>query len=425
MGEKTYLQCHQEITAEALYEGLLGYGLFTDKLPPLFSSVGFYNYCRAKQHQFQSKECQYIFYENTRNTNVPRSLGIPNPMAYERLCRRLADSWSDITSHFDSMTSGWSHKISRVHMRQLKGKKEIFEMNYKNWREDDSPIPDMLIGKRYLVEADISTCFPSIYTHAIPWALVRKDVAKQKRQNNLWFNEIDQCCRNMRCGETQGLLIGPHASNLISEIILTSVDKILYSNWDYIRNIDDYSCYVTSYEDGQQFLSNLNGALRAYGLLLNHKKTKISPLPTAAVESWVRKIGTPLLNEAVKRVDYKGIRSYLDTAIELASLNDNAAVLKYAIKVLCRFQLTDNAQQYYIKTILHYSFIYPYLISLLDKYVFQKHVVDKNEIENFALLAYDEALKSRNYEMASYSLYFALKYGFAIPSYCDDIIIGK
>ena len=45
-------------------------------------------------------------------------------------------------------------------------------MNYSNWKTDGTPEPDLLIGKKYIVKADISTCFPSIYTHSIPWALV-------------------------------------------------------------------------------------------------------------------------------------------------------------------------------------------------------------------------------------------------------------
>ncbi len=54
-------------------------------------------------------------------------------------------------------------------------------MNYSNWKTDGTPEPDLLIGKRYLVKADISTCFPSIYTHSIPWALIGKDDAKARR----------------------------------------------------------------------------------------------------------------------------------------------------------------------------------------------------------------------------------------------------
>ena len=106
-------------------------------------------------------------------------------------------------------------------------------MNYKNWRVDGNPESDLLIHDKgishFLVKADIATCFPSIYTHAIPWAAVGKEKAKNSIRTDTWYNRIDERCREMCNGETHGLLIGPHTSNLIAEIILTVVDKKLYA----------------------------------------------------------------------------------------------------------------------------------------------------------------------------------------------------
>lgn len=42
---KSYIDCLREISSNELYEGLLGYGLFADKLPPVFTSKKFYAYC--------------------------------------------------------------------------------------------------------------------------------------------------------------------------------------------------------------------------------------------------------------------------------------------------------------------------------------------------------------------------------------------
>lgn len=35
-----------EISRDELFEGLLGYGLFAEKLPPIFTSKSFYDYCK-------------------------------------------------------------------------------------------------------------------------------------------------------------------------------------------------------------------------------------------------------------------------------------------------------------------------------------------------------------------------------------------
>src|SRR5699024_2116471 len=151
---------------------------------------------------------------------------------------------------------------------------------------DGAPEPNLLIGSKYLVNADISTFFPSIYTHSLAWALVGKEVAKRNKNNkNEWYNKLDFYVRNTTNGETHGIIIGPHSSNVLSEIILTSIDFELQKNgWKYIRNIDDYTCYVRSYEDAQRFLIELSEQLRKYNLVLNHKKTKVAPLPIASTE---------------------------------------------------------------------------------------------------------------------------------------------
>ena len=212
-------------------------------------------------------------------------------------------------------------------------------MSYSNWEEDGTPESDILIGNTYLVKADISTRFPSIFTHLVPWAWVGKTIAKANSGNkfkNEWHNKIDRYTQNCKNGETHGLLIGPHASNLLSEIILVNIDKQMYEKgWRYVRNIDDFTCYVRSYEDGQRFLIELGQALREYDFSLNFKKTEILKLPVASVEQWVRKINSISLMQRNGQMDFIGVRAYLDSSIELMQANkDNSAILNYAIKVL-------------------------------------------------------------------------------------------
>lgn len=335
---KKYSDYMDEISADDLYKGLLAHGLFTDKLPPIFTSEQFYQYSLSVKQAFSTGEHGFVYFESMRDINIPRPLGIPNPMAYQRLCACLRDNWDKITQHFRNQTACNSHKISRIHLRKQANTDALFKMNYQNWKTDVSPVPDILIGKRYVVRADISTCFPSMYSHALCWALVGKDYAKDKqnRKGTLWFNELDHCCMDVKSGETHGFLIGPHASNLLSEIILTVVDQRLSSSgWEYIRNIDDYTCYVNSYEEAQNFLTELAGQLRYFDLPLNHKKTKIEELPVAATKHWVHRLTAFDFFSPYGKVDYKKAQAYLDMAIGLMEENNkNAAILNFAIKVL-------------------------------------------------------------------------------------------
>ena len=81
---KSYADIMNDISPDEL---LLAYGLFTEKLPPILSSEAFYNYCTTLNTPFADGWRQYIYHESMRNINVPRPLGIPNPMAYQKLCR--------------------------------------------------------------------------------------------------------------------------------------------------------------------------------------------------------------------------------------------------------------------------------------------------------------------------------------------------
>jgi len=413
----TYTEYMNNLTQQELYKGLVACGLFCDKLPPVFTSEEFFAYCSMNKIVFSDEPKQYISFSNMRHTNVPRQFGIPNPFAYQRLCRCLADNWGRIQTHFAQNTKNQTHKVSRVHVRKLSGTESIFEMNYNNWRIDGSPEPDLLIGKRYLAKADIATCFPSIYSHALAWALVGKDIAKRTwRQKKKWYNRIDHFTQQIKDGETHGLLIGPHASNVLSEIILICIDnELVRQNWKYTRHIDDYSCYVTNYVEGQKFLTELNKHLRNFGLLLNPKKTDIFELPQASAEQWVRQLNSSANFPSPLQMNYLHVRSYIDSAIDLMQSNkNNAAILNYAIKVLRHKNLTDNAKQCCIKAFLHLAFIYPYLVPLLENNIFTPFAVKENDIEFFAKMLFIESLTQQNYESVYYTIYYAIRWDFKL-----------
>ena len=324
-----------------------------------------------------------------RNINIPRAFGIPTPMKYQRLCRTLCTYWNKIQAHFHTQTDHQDYRVSRIHLRKLYGKKEVFEMNYKNWRIDGNPETDLLLkddkANKFIVRADISSCFPSIYSHSIPWALVGKDVAKANRNDDSqWYNIIDSACYTLKNGETHGLLIGPFASNLLSEIILTKVDKKLYDKgYRYFRNIDDFECYVDSNETASRFLCDLEEALSEYDLSLNHKKTAIIPLPIAISEKWIHRLNS-FLAITKEQVDYKETNAYLDLALSLANEIDDSAVLKYAIKTLAGCNMTASAKKLAAQRIIHMSVVYPYLVQMMEEYVFAPFSVDKSFIKEYS-----------------------------------------
>lgn len=420
----------REITAEELYDRLVSYGMFSEKLPHIFTGDLFLNYCKnIRKETFSDKWRGYINYESMRNTNIPRNIGIPTPMGHELLCKILMKHWTKLIEYFGTKTKEQLRIISRIHIRKMRDTKALFFMNYKNWIDDGTPEPDIYLGKRYMIHADISKCYPSIYTHAIPWALIGKDIAKRnigKKEQKKWYNEIDHFAQISKNGETHGLLIGPHTSNVLSEIILCAIDEDLSKKYDsYIRNIDDYLCYVDTKEEADNFIIDLNRELRKYNLSLNHKKTEIYELPICVVQTWIHKIQNHMttFQKFKDYIDYREIQSFIDFIIKLISENsDNSSIVLYAIKALQDFKLTKNAQEYLVKSVVSLSLLYPYLVPILGKYIFEKYEVDNNQIQKYANMIYERYIHKNNYEACSFALLYAIDSNSKIDSIDIKII---
>jgi hypothetical protein len=421
---RKYIDYKNEISDSELYSGLVGYGLFAEKIPNFLTSVDFLAFTKTLTFPVNAKPKDYIRYSSMRNINIPRPIAIPEPFAYSNQAHCLADNWTKLQNHFKDKTINDSFKISRIHLRKFENRPELFEMNYKNFSKDGDPEQHIVIKSKYVALADISNCFPSVYSHSISWALVGKSLAKSKSKptdKNEWFNLIDFYTRNLKHGETNGVLVGPHSSNLISEIILVTVDyELTQQGFKFIRNIDDYTCYVDSYEEADRFFLVLSEELKKYELVLNSKKSKIIPLPLASVKNWVTKLNhfnftntyTVDFKEAIRVKELKG---FIDFAIELMLDEDSdASILNYAIKILSTKHLDKNAKDYYIKQIHHLVLLYPYLINLLEPKVFEPHKIDKNIIKFIAQDIYELGLKRKVYEACSFAIYWALKYDFDI-----------
>lgn len=431
---KTYYDHMASFTDSQLYNGLLGHGMFNSNLPPFLQSVSFLQWSNNQNSSlFIKRESQAIHYESIRNINIPRNMSIPNPIAYRNLCKCLKDNWEDLVNHFQKHTDNPEWKVSRIHIRKISkyekifnftgydinkrdfykvNKKNLFEMGFSDHEEDGNPIVDLKIGAKYEVHADISNFFGSIYTHSITWAIAGKSQAKNIR-NGAWFNDLDTFIMNTNNGETHGILIGSHAFNLISEIILVVVDKnLIDKNYKFVRHIDDYICFTESSDKADKFLIDLSIELRKFGLILNSKKIDIRELPQATTDNWVLEIHKfPNINS--KYFNYKDVENYLNFLINLLkSNNNNAAILKYGLKIIEKKRLSKNATEYLIKSVHHLVLIYPYLVSLLELNIFDKYKMEKNSIKIISQAIINQGIERYSYELISFAIYFSLKYDF-------------
>lgn len=420
---KSYYEYINEIDEQRLYDGLLLEGMFSERIVPIFSMKEFYSFINKFPNilSSQKKSSDYVRYKANRNNQLPRILGIPNPFFYEKLCSEFKCCWNEIKTYFKIKTNMNHFKVSQVHLRKMKATNKLVNLNYHNFLTDDTLFDDLRIGKKYLVKADISNCYPSIYTHAIPWALIGKDNAKNQKNNSLWFNSIDYCCRNMKMQETHGILIGPHTSNLISEIILCAIDEKISQQYKYIRYIDDYTCYCSSEEEAEKFLEDLQKELATYDLLLNNRKTKIIKLPSFENDVWVdelKKFNFEVYDGAIK---YNSLKIFFNLIDKLTAESNNISVIYYGWKIINNYKLTKNAKNLYLKMARYYIYHYPYLYPFFEKEIIKKLQLDAQEIKLIILENIQKLIAINNFEGVSYCLYYVYKYNIDIKGIFPDL----
>jgi hypothetical protein len=280
----------------------------------------------------------------------------------------------------------------------------------------------------FVVNADISACFPSIYTHSIAWALHSRNDGKTNHSLlSLYGNLLDKCTRITRDGQTNGLLIGPHASNIISEIILTRIDDdLLQKGYKKLkRHIDDYEFNADSYDEAEQFLHDLGLLLRDYELTVNERKTCIHSLPRPSSELWVNELHRFNFPKG-EDIKFSTIRSFLDLSLALATTAGTSAPLNYAIKMVPE-RLNKRAKRLYVQEAINLTLFFPYLAPLLNKHVFDKYMYDGIDIRiaEFSNKLIRLGIKRLYPDAIAHGLYYALKYGIPLemdPEEFDEML---
>lgn len=416
----------EKLSDAAVLTGLLNFGLFANKVPPCFTSEGLAAIAsltmsgilletdeKKLKDDIDTRAHDYIRYEALRDINIPRHLGIPHPEAYAVQSLAISRHWKEVSTHCNQPKPA----ISRIHVRPT-GSGSIFEMNYKGeerYQLEEDEIRWMT-GTQYVVHADVASCFPSIYTHSIPWALHGKATSKKlKSITALAGNLLDKCTQITRDQQTNGLLIGPHSSNIISEIILTKIDAELQAKgFERIsRHIDDYTFYAEDFSQAESFVKELGLCLRGFEMSLNDKKTRISPLPRPSAENWIQRLNRFTFPKD-EEVWFSTVRSFLDLALECSQNAGKSTPLNYAIKVLSNpaHELNPRARRLYILEATNLALVYPYLAPQLDKHVFDRYGNDDlaKQVLEFSSSLAKMGLRKLYPDAIAHALYYALKH---------------
>ena len=219
----------------------------------------------------------------------------------------------------------------------------------------------------------MAACYASMYTHAIPWAIHTKEVAKNDRSLSLLGNRLDTASRKIQSGQTIGIPIGPDTSIVTAEAILTSVDNILASKLESLnqafRFVDDYEFVCETLPEAEKIQNALQDALGEFELQLNPRKTRILELPHVLDTPWVNDLASFRL-DSPEEVGFKSrLIRYFSCAFELAKDNPGEPVLKYAVR-----RIADVNSKSFVK--------------LTQQLLFQSAVIDPGTLQTALYVAF-------------------------------------
>ncbi len=270
---------------------LLNNGYYPEQyvLPPSFCVTGF----RLKGKPY-AKDLKDLARRNLVNISYPKSLltsrvfGIQHPFNYHDIVYWIINDWDSIIDHLfhlDLKIFSYSFPIP-VNARKtgslspLRSGRMIYE-----WVEMAEK--DMVAeAHKYnlIIRADITNFYNSVYTHSIAWAIHGREEALADKECLLTGNKIDRLIQYANDGRTNGIPVGSALSDLIAEIILSSIDRKVskkLKDIDFIgsRFKDDYRILCNSKSDEKIILKELSDELVSFNLLINEHKTKVLTLP--------------------------------------------------------------------------------------------------------------------------------------------------
>ena len=172
-------------------------------------------------------------------------------------------------------------------------------------------------------------------------------------------------------------------------------------------------------QQAEEFIRDLNMALREFELYLNEKKTQIVDLPQPASASWVNELNRFIFPDG--EIRFTTVRSFLDLALELTQRHGTSAVLNYAIKMIPK-RLNDRAKRLFTIEATNLCLAYPYLAPIMEESVFVGHRNSETE-ERITALGNELiriGIEKVHPDSIAHALYLAIKYNFEISSLSED-----
>lgn len=313
----------------SLARSLIGRGYLPKEIPPAFSTANYsanLDKLPGDLGTIGPKSSRCAYHSIPRLQHLRRFLGIPNPLHQLKLAILIERYWPQLERHMNK---------SPLSLTRLQESTDPLQALSRVGDFDDLDTARVLrsSASRFLLRADLSRFYHTLYTHSIPWALHTKGVAKARRRDRTLFgNLIDEAVRDTQDQQTMGIPVGPDTSDLISELIGVALDlELLDANPDLagLRFVDDYYLYFTTRSEAESVLADLHRAANQFAVEINPLKTAIRELPESLQPSWKAQLRSHTFSDERERLD---LLAFFSSAFENAAKHPGNNVLKYAVK---------------------------------------------------------------------------------------------
>ncbi len=407
-------------------KGITARGHFPKELPPGFTTIPFADFICIRNHplaKVKTPACsEPVVHRLQRPSAHPRLLSIPNPFHHYELVSICTTHFSQLLALAASSPFSSSRPVFEPHFgRAIQPNRLHVNLGIKKQNSRSA--------RRLLLTTDVKSYYPSIYSHAVAWAI--SPTSRTSRKEILLGNRIDKHIRKMQGRRSIGLPVGPDISLLLAECLLARVDKGMKSDKLHsFRWYDDYEFATTSSDEADRLEAELQRQLNSFHLTLSNEKTCLEQLPKAI---------DPLWKIELRRHDTKGTSSSVSELFDLAfhfrERYPNDQIINYALSKLFDAKLfgsqTELISDLICQSVIAEPSCLPKASSLLIHYHLNGKPVRLEKIREVIVLLVE---LSSNRDIGSdiaWCLYLAKSLGIVLPvstgkklSKLDDNIVA-
>ena len=373
----------KKLTGDGFINQVSRYGYFAEQFPDCFSSTTFADSIQELLPLINIGKSQKSKKANTtaptnlstyKNDISRRTLSVPNPEAFLRISKYIGENWDDILAVSKSINS-----LSPItFLKSYRVTEEL--INCESIREHTKAKSDFITGIKNSIRAslgykiqlkiDITNCYNSLYTHSITWAVCGKEQAKQYFRTSEpetlkpmyeMGDSLDCFTRQLKNNETNGIIVGPYTSRIVSEIILSRIDGCMREKgFKFKRYVDDYKIYFRTEAKAQESLPIIEKILNEYNLTLNTSKTEIEKYPFNTISQ----IKDTFENAKAQ----EGVFGVLNAAALLHKSGEKGAY-KYALKYVMDEPIDIDDLQIIIPTLVNIMLIDPRYGKFVTRYL--------------------------------------------------------